>query len=357
MNIMQIVSGTAVNGASVACLEITRGLADRGHRVTLVCRPEAWIADQLGSQNVDIVFSELHRWPPVELRRIGKLARDKQIAVLQTHMSRANFFGVLLRYLYGIPSVAMAHNRHVQPHWMFNDHVVAPSEATRRFHRRFNLVRASRIDVIHNFVDDSPYHHADAQTRERLRAELGIERNALIVGVVGDVIPRKGFLNLVRALPTIGAAAPSVHVLSIGYQQEEYTARVIAEAKRLGVAERLTLAGARTDVPQLLAAMDVFVLPSLEDTLPCAILEAMATGLPVVSTMVGGIPECVLDGQTGCLVPPGDSARLADALIRLLGDAQLRQSWGQAGRERVRQCFSRDSQIARWEELLRRVAA
>ena len=285
------------------------------------------------------------------------LARQRQIAVMQTHMSRANFFGVLLRRLYGIPCVGTAHSRHVQLHWMFNDHVVAASETTRKFHQRFNLVRSSRIDVIHNFIEDAVYQPVAPETRECLRHELGIQPHALLLGVVGDVIPRKGLLNLVRALPAIRAAVPSVHVLSVGYPQAEYAGSVRAEAKRLGVADRLTLAGARADVPQLLAAMDVFVLPTLEDTLPMAILEAMASGLPVVSTTVGGIPECVVDGQTGCLVPPGNVARLAAALIRLLGDPALRRCWGQAGRERVHRCFSRDSQIARWEHLLQRVAA
>jgi glycosyltransferase involved in cell wall biosynthesis len=272
-------------------------------------------------------------------------------------MSRANFFGVLLRRLHGIPCLATANNRHLQLHWMFNDYVVAASEATRRFHRRFNLVRGKRIGVIHNFIDDQVYHQVDAQARDRLRDELKIDRDALVLGVVGDVITRKGLLHLIRALPAIAAAVPAVHVLSIGYVQESYGEQVLAEAQRRGVEQRLTLAGPRTDIAPLLSTFDLFVLPTLEDTLPLAILEAMASGLPVVATTVGGIPECVVDGETGRLVRPGDSKHLAEAITQLLLDASLRQQWGAAGRDRIRDFFSRTAQIGRWEQILQRVAA
>ena len=357
MHIMQIVSGTAVNGAAVTCLQITRGLLDRGHRITLVCRPHAWIAGQFSGDDLEICRSNLHRWPLDELRRVGRLAQNRGVQVIHSHMSRANFFGVLLRRMYGIPSVATANNRHIQLHWMFNDRVIAASEATCRFHQRFNLVPKHRIDVIHNFVEDSSYHATDPADRVRLRAELGIDRDALLLGVVGDLMPRKGMLHLVKAIPTIAAAVPSVHVLSIGYREKEYTDRVRETAFQLRVADRLTFAGPRPDVAPLLSAMDAFVLPSLEETLPLAILEAMASGLPVVATTVGGIPECVVDGQTGRLVPPGNSARLAEALSELLLDDELRRRWGAAGRERIRQHFSRASQVTRWEEVFRRVAA
>ncbi len=357
MHIMQIVSGTAVNGAAVTCLEITRGLLQRGHRITLVCRPRSWIADQLSNECNEVILSDLHRWPLDELRRIAKWARDQHVDVVHTHMSRANFFGVLLRQLHGIPCIATANNRHVQLHWMFNDYVVAASEATRRFHRRFNLVPSKRIGVIYNFIDDQAYHRSDAQARDHLRDELQIDRDALVLGVVGDVITRKGLLHLVRALPAIAAAAPAVHVLSVGHVQGSYGDQVQAEAKSRGVARRLTLAGSRSDIAALLSTFDVFVLPTLEDTLPLAILEAMASGLPVVATTVGGIPECVVDGQTGRLVRPGDAKQLAEAITQLLLSPSLRQQWGAAGRDRVREVFSRTAQIVRWEQVLQRFAA
>ena len=134
MRIMEVISGTAVNGAAVNCFEVLRALRARGHELTVVCRPNAWIAGQLAESNIDVevIESSLRRWPPDELRRIAQLARDRRIQVVHTHMSSASFFGVLLRRLYGVPAcVATAHNRYIQLHWLFNDRVIAVSAKMR----------------------------------------------------------------------------------------------------------------------------------------------------------------------------------------------------------------------------------
>ena len=99
MNIMEVIPGTRVNGAILHCLLLSRELARRGHRVTLVCRPDAWIASQATEQGIEVVPSDLHRWPTDELRRLARFVRQQQIDVIHTHTSRANFFGVLLRWL------------------------------------------------------------------------------------------------------------------------------------------------------------------------------------------------------------------------------------------------------------------
>ncbi len=356
MRIMEIISGAGVNGAVVTCLETIRALIDRDHEITLVCRPASWIADQLTADPVDIITSDLHRWPPDELRRIASIARDKHIEVLHTHMSRANFFGVLLRRIYGLPCVATANNRYIQLHWMFNDRVIAASEATKRFHRRFNLVRDSRIDVVHNFIDQHRFRHLSSSTRADIRHRLSIDASIPLIGVVGDVIPRKGLHYLIRALPQILAVVPTAQILVVGNKKMEYTRAVREIATNLGVSRHITWAGLRFDIPEVLSALDLFVLPTLEDSLPLAVLEAMATGLPVVATTIGGLPECVVSGETGTLVPPRKPTELATAINRLLQDSKLRVRFGEAAKRRVREHFSPESQLPRIEQVFRRVA-
>lgn len=358
MRIMEIISGVSVNGAIVTCLETIRALCQQGHDITLVCRPKAWIARELKDDDVDIVYSDLHRWPVDELHRLTAIARDKQVEVLHTHMSRANFFGVLLRRFTGIPCVATANNRHLQLHWMFNDYVVAASEATRRFHCRFNLVARHRIGVVHNFIDVHRFHAADAAVGKQLRAELGISENAMLIGVVGDVLKRKGLVYLIRALPAIAEAIPNVHVISVGQRSElDYRDLLRSEAARLNVDGRITYAGFRSDVVNVMSAIDLMVLPTLEDSLPLAILEGMASGLPVVATTVGGLPECVVSGETGWLVPPAQNGAIAAAVISVLADPERLRRFGEAGRERIHTHFSRESQIHRMEQIFQRFAA
>jgi glycosyltransferase involved in cell wall biosynthesis len=356
MRIMEIVSGDWVNGAVSHCALLTRELARRGHVVTLVCRPRAWIAEQLADEPVEVVFSDMRRFPPRELRRVAAEIRRRRIDVVHTHMSRAHFFGVLLRLFAGVPSVATAHSQLLQPHWMFNDLVIAVSEATRRFHHRFNLVRSKRIVTIHNFV---PHAAAAAELeagRREMRASLDVPDDALLLGIVGTILPSKGHLYLIRALPKILSAAANVRLAVVGtHESPEYVDLLRQEAKRLGVESKIAWIGHREDVPIVMSAFDVCVVASLKENLPQVVLEAMAAGVPVVATAVGGIPECVLSGETGVLVPPRDSNALAEALVGLLRNAALRGALGAAGRRRVQDHFSPESQVPLVEAAFARV--
>ena len=240
---------------------------------------------------------------------------------------------------------------------MCNDRVIAVSEATRRFPKSFNLVRGSRIDVIHNFINERRFMNVPSQTGLDVRRELGFTPVQPVVGIIGDVIARKGLLYLVRALPALVEAVPEVRLLCVGCNNTEYAARVRAEAEQLGVQDRIVWAGPRDDIERMLSAIDVYVLPSLEENMPLAILEAMAAGRAVVASAVGGIPECVTDQQTGILVPPAQSQPLAQALIRLLTHDEQRRRMGRAGQARVRANFSTESQIQRIDRSLERAAA
>ncbi len=357
MHIMEITSGTGVDGAVRHCLLLSRELVRRGNRVTLVCRPGAWIGDQFADGSVEVIRSDLHRLPLDELRRMAGVVRQRGIDVIHTHMSRAHFFGVLLRWFSGRPCAATAHSRHFQLHWPLNDLVIAVSEATGRFHRRWNLVPAGRIETIHNFIDPAALVPVPESARHEVRAEWSARPDERLVGLVGNVIPRKGQLYLVRALPRVVAAIPSARLVFVGSEvSPRYAARVKAEAERLGVAGRILWAGHRTDIRRALAALDLCVLASVEESFPLVLLEAMAVGLPVVATAVGGVPECVRPGETGLLVPPADSATLAEAIIALLADPGRCRSFGQAGAAWVRQRFSPEGQVARIEAALARIA-
>jgi len=357
MHILEIVSRTEMNGAILHCLLLSRELAQRGHEVSLLCLPNSWIGRQVADDPIRVIHSDLHRWPTDELRRIAGIVRQDDVDVIHTHTSRANFFGVLLRWFSGAPSVATAHSRHFQLHWMLNNQVIAVSEATRQYQRRINFVRGSRVKTIHNFIDYDRVVGVPPDARSQVRSSLGLADDVPLIMAVGDVVPRKGMLHLVEAMPAILASAPETRLLIVGSTwQREYVSQVESTADRLGVDSRILWLGHRDDVHQLLAASDVSVLASLEESLPLAILEAMAAGLPVVATTAGGIPECVVHDETGKLVPPGDANALAEAIVEVLADPQLRADFGQAGRRRVLDNFSADSQTALIEGVFQQVA-
>jgi glycosyltransferase involved in cell wall biosynthesis len=357
MNIMEIVSGAEVNGAVIHCLLLTRSLARRGHQVTLLCRENAFIAGQLCQDNVEIITSDMHRLPFDELRRIAGLCRERRVDVLHTHMTRAHNFGVCLRRLSHIPCVATAHSHIIQPHWMFNDHVVAVSDATRRFQRRRNLVREKRIETIYGFMDYPRFAGVSCEAAAQIRQEWGLDAQTPLLGIIGDIIPRKGQLHLIRALPLILASCPDVHLAIIGEPKRgvEYFHKVRAEAERLGVNDHILWVGHRNDVPHILSALDVYVLASLDEMFPVAVLEAMAAGRAIVATRVGGVPECVQNRETALLVPPEDPDALAQAILALLTNPQMRRQLGDQAREVAHSQFSVESQTPRIEAVFERV--
>ncbi len=372
MRIMEIISGGDINGAIVHCQLLVRELAARGHRLTVVCPHNAWIGNRFSDNSVSdnflsdhpesdnpvqVIRSDLHRWPLDELRRISAIVRQSKIDVIHTHMSRANTFGILLRMATGTPCVATAHSRHVQLHWMLNDRVIAVSETTTRYHRRFNLVRSARIETIHNFIDHRRFSMIDPAVRGQMRAELGVGQDDLLIGQVGDVIARKGLIHLVRSLPRILAAAPRAKLLVVGdvKNSADYKAAVRREAQRLGVEAAIIWTGRRRDIPELLTALDIYALASLEECFPISVLEAMATGLPVVATDVGGLSECVIRGVTGHLVPAANPEALAAGLIALTTNASLRKQFGLSAIARVQSHYSGESQTPQIEAAFRRV--
>ena len=356
---MQICSGRSLNGAAYSTLLLTRELAKRGHRLSMVCLRDSWMSGQLVSGPAEVIESDLHRWPPDELRRIAAAARERRIDVVNTHMSRAHMFGVLLRLFYGIPCVATAHCRKIQPHWMLNDYVIAVSEATRRFHLRYNLVRPRRIETIYNFVDPRWTGEVPEHTRARIRAELGADESSLLIAAVGQVVRRKGQVYLIRALPKILRAVPSTRLVVIGgtTRSGKHLAHVQAVAQQLGVADRVVWTGVRRDVEQVMAAVDLLVHPALEEPLGRVLLEAMVSGLPIVATDAAGTCECVAHGSTGLLVPRADSDALAEATIALLGDPTGRRQFGRAGRRRLQRDFSPEATTTGTEAVFRRAVA
>ncbi|MDP7019087.1 MAG: glycosyltransferase family 4 protein [Pirellulaceae bacterium] len=355
MRILQILSGGGVNGAILHCLHLTRALVERGYHVTLLGRPGAWIEGELGD-SVEFIPSPMHRLPPNELRRVAGIVRERRIDLLHTHQSRAHFFGVLLRRMTGVPCVATAHNRKFQLHWRFNDLVIANSEATRRFHRLFNLVPTRRIETLHYFIDSERFVF-DEEQRSAFRSELQLSPEDRVLGIVGDVIPRKGHIHLIRALPAIVAQTPNIRLLIVGSDNHDasYTAKLKSEAEQLGVADRVVWAGFRRDTPAAFAAMDVCVCAALEEAFGLTAAEAHSARRPVVATTAGGLGEIVEDGKTGYLVPPGNPAALADALTRLLSDPQRAEQFGEAGRIVVQQKFARETFLNRLDTIYSRL--
>jgi glycosyltransferase involved in cell wall biosynthesis len=223
--------------------------------------------------------------------------------------------------------------------------VVAISEEVRR--RLLDAgVRSERVTVVRSGVEP-PAGLPGAAGRAAARARFGIA-GELAIGIVAVLERRKGHDVLLRALATLDGVPPWRCLVCGGGSQHESLQRLAAD---LGIAPRVRFLGEQRQVADVLAALDVFVMPSRHEGLGVAVLEAMAMSLPVVASAVGGIPEAVKPGETGLLVPPDDPTALAAALRELACDVERAQRMGDAGRARVVVEFSMEAMAGRYERL------
>jgi glycosyltransferase involved in cell wall biosynthesis len=211
---------------------------------------------------------------------------------------------------------------------------------------------ASKIVVIPNGVDLSRFE--DAQMSASPFQAMGIGPGTPVVLVVSRLNPLKGLESFLEAAALVAPAFPSARFVIVGDtnpNERAYWSVLTSLTEKLGMAERVTFAGLRQDVPQLLAAATVSVMPSLNEALSNVLLESMAAGAPLVATRVGGTPEAIEDGVSGLLVPPGDPRAMASAICRLLEDPVRAGKLGQAARRLINERYSMERMVTRTEQL------
>ena len=232
--------------------------------------------------------------------------------------------------------------RNALSRWKYRqvDLFICASEAIRRIIVA-DGVRPERTVTVREGIDLGRVAAAPAAA---LHEELWLPHHAPIVGNVAALVPHKGQRHLVEAARLVVRQQPDARVVIAG--EGELRDSLEHQIRHHHLEKHVILAGFRADVLSLHKAFDVFVMSSVNEGLGTSLLDAMACGKPVVATRAGGIPEIVLDGETGLLVPPRDHAAMADALVRFLGDGALRASMGAAGLARVRQYFTAEVMVA-----------
>ena len=219
------------------------------------------------------------------------------------------------------------------------DRIVAVGEAVRQALIHNEGLPASRVNVVYNGIPIDRFARTFTQgERTDARAEMQVAPDDLVVIQVARLDYLKDHLTAVRTLKRVSDQLPDTRLVLVGEGPEEPAIRaLIAE---LGLEEKVRLLGLRTDVPRLLAASDISLLTSISEGIPLTLIEAMAAGLPVVSTNVGGAAEIVLDQETGLLAPSGDDLALAEKILELAHSIGTRSRMGEQGRERALRVFS-----------------
>ncbi len=372
MRVIHLSKMSGAAGSEGHLLALLPGLRARGvdARLWVLAEPDSPLDEYLaraGALGVPTERLTIRRdFDLALLWRLARHLRYERPDILHTHLIHADLYGVLAARLAGVPRVVSSrHNddrfRTRPPVRLLNralwrgiDAGIAISGAIRAFSLRVEGAPAERLHTVPYGLDPATI-PARPDARAALRAALGLPADALLVGSVCRLVEQKGLLYGMRGFAAVAGEIPGAHYVIAG--DGPLRPALEAEARALDVSERVHFLGWRDDAHAVFAALDVFLAPSLWEGFGLVFLEAMAHRLPVISTTVSAIPEIVVDGETGWLVPPRDTDALAGALRAALTDPAARQARGANGRARLEAEFTVEAMVERTLAVYRNVEA
>jgi glycosyltransferase involved in cell wall biosynthesis len=362
--ICHLIHGLRIGGAEMLVARLARCLR-RDFSFRFICLDELGsLGEELRSEGFPVEVMD--RRPGIDWRlpfRLARLLARNRVDLIHAHQYSPFFYALTARLLYWHPPILFTEHGRWIPDYPRRKRIIANRLLLQRRDRVVGVgeyirqaliinegILARRVEVLFNGVDLTPYRQP-APDRMATRRDIGLQEDDFVIILVARLVPIKNHLTAVRALHLVALREPNARLILVGEGPEERAIR--AGIEEYGLEQRVRLLGLRTDVPRLLQAADVFLLTSINEGIPLTVIEAMAAGLPVVSTAVGGVAEVVLDGQTGLLAPAGNAEILSQHLLRLSADADLRTQLGQVGRARAFAHFSEDEMLAAYERLYR----
>ena len=356
IRIARVIARLNIGGPAQHVALLSAGLDARRFATTLITgvvdETEGDFTPEARARGVEpVVIPELGRAirpapDAVALIKLIRLFRQLRPDIVHTHTAKAGTLGRLAAWLAGVPVKVHTFHGHVLDSYFsptvtqvfmgmertlarVTDRLVTVSPRLRTDLLAMGIGRPERVEVIPLGLDLARFQRARPAT-PMLRPALGLAEGAPLLGIVGRLVPIKDHDTLFQAMTLLPSADPPAHLAVVGDGEER--ARLERAAGRLGLGARIHFLGWRADLETILRELDVVICASKNEGTPVALIEAMAAGVPVLSTDVGGVADLVAHGETGWLVPPGDPPNMARGIQHLLGDGGLRARLAAAGR-------------------------
>ncbi|MDR4480000.1 MAG: glycosyltransferase family 4 protein [Nitrospira sp.] len=366
MNILIAESSTAVGGQELAVLLHAERLLKRGHRLRLVLEPRSPIMAMASERGLPVEPFVMRQWRlPLSILAFRALLKRERPDIVHVNSSRDSWIAALSTHLL-TPRPKVIRTRHISAplnnnaathllyRRLFDMVIVTGGERNRQDLIQRDGLAPERVAAFPIGLDVEYF--SPAKPRQDIRSELGIPPGHLLVGIISYLRDYKGHRYFVEAAAKVLKQHQAVAFLIVGEGPEEQNIR--GQIERLGMTADVRLLGFRDDLLDVFRSLDLFVIPTVEgDTIPQVLMQALAIGLPVVSTTTGSIPDVLADGEAGFIVPPRDPDALAERIGRLLTDPALRAAMGRRGRQTVEQSYSIDRMVDELERVYRRVIA
>lgn len=362
--ICQLLHSLNVGGAEVLAARLGRRLRDRYHFLYACLDGLGPLGEQLRAEGFQVEV--LDRQPGVDWRmtfRLSRFLRREGVDLIHAHQYTPFFYALAARLLYRRPPILFTEHGRSYPDFprrkrmianrlllQRRDRVIGVGEAVRQALIHNEGIPAKRVEVVYNGIDVAAFANGKPN-RAAVRAELGLGADDFVLLLVARLDPIKDLATAVRTAGRVARQFPRARLVLVGEGPER--APVEALIRDQGLGEHVRLLGLRHDVARLLPAADVFLLTSISEGIPVTVLEALAAGVPVVATDVGGLPEIIVDGQNGFLAPARDDAALAERVVRLAKDVNLRAQLAEKGRREAEARFTEAQMHAGYEQLYR----
>jgi glycosyltransferase involved in cell wall biosynthesis len=354
MRIVHTEASLGWGGQEIRILSEAKGLIGRGHEVVLLCPAEARIYREAPAWKVPAIALPIGEKRPKGVCALVRWFRGNRCDVVSTHSSTDSWLTAftLLWLRHPFPMVRTRHisapvPRNAASRWLYTratTRIVTTGELLKQELVERNGYPAGRIESVPTGIDPRRFRPGE---RAAARAALGLPQDQTLIGIVATLRSWKGHLFLIEAAAGLPESVGLV-IVGDGPMRE----RLEAQAEKLGLRERVRFAGNQADVVPWLQSLDVFALPSYaNEGVPQALIQAMLTGLPCVTTAVGSISELAKDGETALVVPPQQVAPLRDAILRLLMSPETRARLGEAARKHCEAGFSYEAMLDKMERI------
>ncbi len=365
--IVYIIVELDIGGAQQVLLRLLQGIDRQRFSPRVACFYNGKAAIAQAIIKMDIPVHDLRMNSPIGiggLARLYHLLRNTSPVILHTWMFHANLSGRIIGRMAGVPVIITSRrNMNIGGTWReclnrwtakLDQKVVAVCESARQEEIRQAKISPQKVITIHNGIDSQIYLPPTSEERARIRQSFDLSDKEFVVGSVGRLHLQKGHHYLIEAFAQMISKVPEARLLIVG--DGELRETLERQVRQDGLEGKVIFTGSRSDVPSIMKALDIFVLASLWEGEPNVVLEAMATGLPVIATSVGGAPELVIHGETGLLIPSRDPSALLEALLALKNSPELCSRMSRAARQRTIELFSVERMIQQtqnlYEELL-----